>query len=202
MSVRRDRAPGWTSPEAARGLGPEVEGRLARYFDMVTRWNSSQDLVSRNLDAGRFSSLVGESLAGLPHVPENARFLDVGSGVGIPAIPLLLARSDLQAVLLEARERRWAFLREVVRELDVAAEVRRGRLGELDGVVFGAMTVRGVGPEVWRCDAARLVSPGGVVVWWTSESRGREAGLGDRVLICPALGGGRGALVVWSPCST
>jgi 16S rRNA G527 N7-methylase RsmG len=107
-------------------------------------------------------------------------------------------------VLLEPRERRWAFLREVVRELDLAAEVRRERFTAATGSGFAALTVRGVERSQWEGLAAGALADDGVVVWWTSESlAAAPPGSGKgRVLLCPMPAAGRGALVVWSPRST
>jgi 16S rRNA (guanine527-N7)-methyltransferase len=60
-------------------------------------------------------------------VPDGARVVDVGSGAGLPGIPLALARPDLQIVLLEPLARRVEWLREVLADLGLAVEVERGR---------------------------------------------------------------------------
>lgn len=88
------------------------------------------------------SAVIGEV------VPERARVVDVGSGSGLPGLPLALARTDLEVVLLEPMLRRSDFLREVVDELGLAVEVVRGRaeeaavrdrLGGADAVVSRAV---------------------------------------------------------------
>ena len=58
------------------------------------------------------------------------RVVDIGSGAGLPGIPLAIARPDLQVVLLEPLLRRSEFLNEVVAELGLAVEVVRGRAEE------------------------------------------------------------------------
>jgi 16S rRNA (guanine527-N7)-methyltransferase len=63
-------------------------------------------------------------------VPTGARLVDVGSGAGLPGIPLALARPDLQVVLVEPLARRVEWLREVVEDLGLAVEVERGRAEE------------------------------------------------------------------------
>jgi 16S rRNA (guanine527-N7)-methyltransferase len=63
-------------------------------------------------------------------VPTGARLVDVGSGAGLPGIPLALARPDLQVVLLEPLARRVDWLREVIADLGLAVEVERGRAEE------------------------------------------------------------------------
>jgi 16S rRNA (guanine527-N7)-methyltransferase len=67
-------------------------------------------------------------VAGL--VPDGARLIDVGSGAGLPGIPLALARPDARVVLVEPLARRVDWLREVIVDLGVAVEVERGRAEE------------------------------------------------------------------------
>lgn len=57
----------------------------------------------------------------------GARVIDIGSGAGLPGIPLALARPDIDVVLLEPLLRRSEFLSEVVEQLGLAVEVVRGR---------------------------------------------------------------------------
>ena len=63
-------------------------------------------------------------------VPEGARVVDVGSGAGLPGIPLALARPDLRLTLLEPMARRVEFLEEVVADLGAPWRVVRGRAEE------------------------------------------------------------------------
>ena len=128
----------------------------------------------------RTSSLTGhvlESLAALPWVGSTGTLLDVGSGNGFPAVPLLLARPGVRGVLLEPRERRWAFLREVVRELGLPAEVRARAAGEHRGDWLrrwprcaGSRPRRGWPTRCVSCDAD------GTWLWWTSTANAAELG--------------------------
>lgn len=70
------------------------------------------------------SAAVGELLE------SGERVVDIGSGAGLPGIPLAIARPDLEIVLLEPLLRRSEFLTEVVAELGLAVEVVRGRAEE------------------------------------------------------------------------
>ncbi|WP_205875520.1 16S rRNA (guanine(527)-N(7))-methyltransferase RsmG [Mycobacterium camsae] len=88
------------------------------------------------------SAVVGELL------DRDARVVDIGSGAGLPGIPLAIARPDLDVVLLEPLLRRSEFLTEVVDELGLAVRVVRGRaeeravrdeLGGADAVVSRAV---------------------------------------------------------------
>ena len=131
------------------------------------------------------------------------RLLDVGSGNGFPAVPLLLARPELKGVLLEPRERRWAFLKEAIRELAIDAEVRRERLSEHRGS-HDIMSVRALAFATWGPEAARAVRPGGTVVYWAGhdpDERPILAGF-EPVLTSPLPDPRRGVLAVWRRCST
>ena len=80
-------------------------------------------------------------------VPEGARVADVGSGAGLPGIPLALARPDPQVTLIEPLLRRVTFLEEVVADLGLPIEVVRARADELHGTrSFDVVTSRAVAP--------------------------------------------------------
>ncbi|MEP6696744.1 MAG: 16S rRNA (guanine(527)-N(7))-methyltransferase RsmG [Pseudonocardiales bacterium] len=81
-------------------------------------------------------------------IPEGAAVLDVGSGAGLPGIPLAIARPDLMVTLLEPLGRRSAFLEEMVRTLDlVHVRVVRGRAEEWGArPLVEVVTARAVAP--------------------------------------------------------
>jgi 16S rRNA (guanine527-N7)-methyltransferase len=60
-------------------------------------------------------------------MPDGARVVDIGSGAGLPGIPLALARPDLRVVLVEPLARRVEWLRMVIADLELPVEVERGR---------------------------------------------------------------------------
>jgi 16S rRNA (guanine527-N7)-methyltransferase len=63
-------------------------------------------------------------------LPDGARVVDLGSGAGLPGIPLTLARPDISVVLVEPLARRVDWLREVVEDLVLPVEIERGRAEE------------------------------------------------------------------------
>lgn len=79
-------------------------------------------------------------------LPQNATVLDVGSGAGLPGLPLAIARSDLVVTLLEPMQRRCTFLEECVAALDLSnVSVRRGRAEDVAGdVTADVVTARAV----------------------------------------------------------
>ena len=103
-------------------LDPGAEAMLARYEELVGSWGARVDLVAPG-DLSRFRRRhVDDSLRLLPllrSLPPGP-CVDVGSGAGLPGIPLALAEPGRAWRLLEPRAKRAAFLEEVVRELGLA----------------------------------------------------------------------------------
>jgi 16S rRNA (guanine527-N7)-methyltransferase len=98
---------------------------LARYEELLRAWASKLDLVSdSDLPRLRYRH-IDDSLRLLPLLDElpPGPCVDVGSGAGLPGVPLAIADPSRSWRLLEPRRRRAAFLEEVVRELELDAEV-------------------------------------------------------------------------------
>lgn len=95
---------------------------LERFYDLVQEHNPLLHLVGP-CSAEEFAVRhVLESLTMLEFLPEGARFVDVGSGAGLPAIPCLIAREDLSGVLIESKEKKAAFLREAVEKSGIGEQ--------------------------------------------------------------------------------
>lgn len=200
----RDRG-AWSARLRGEGVPDGIAPALAGYLEVLGRWGSAVDLLGDMGEDELLSGHVHESLAALPWVADEGTLIDVGSGNGFPAVPLLLARPRVRGVLLEPRERRWAFLREVVRELGVPAEVVRSRAAGHAGSGYDVMTVRGVEMGEWLPESERLLAPDGTLLWWTSASHAAELARrvpGGRVLTFPLPDPTRGKLAVWHRCST
>jgi 16S rRNA (guanine527-N7)-methyltransferase len=112
--------------QAAFGLDlhSEVSERLAEYHALVTANNDLLHLVAPCAPEVFATRHLLESLTMLGHLPRGARFTDVGSGGGLPALPCLIARGDLSGVLVEAKEKKAGFLKFVVAELGLADRVK------------------------------------------------------------------------------
>lgn len=95
-------------------LASEVVARLADHFDLVIEQNPVLHLTGPSTPDGFAVRHVLESLTMLEFLPTGARFADVGSGAGFPAIPCLIVRNDLRAVLIESKEKKAGFLRAAI----------------------------------------------------------------------------------------
>jgi 16S rRNA (guanine527-N7)-methyltransferase len=110
-----------------------LEERLSKYFQLLAHWNTRINLTSLALDPPTpqtVDRLIIEPLVAASLVtPSVSVWFDLGSGGGSPAIPLQLARPARRLVMVESRERKAAFLRQVIRELPLdGAEVEVSRI--------------------------------------------------------------------------
>ena len=97
-----------------------LRDRIDAYLDLLEKWNRVYNLTAIRRRAEMETLHVQDALAILPWVPPNARrVLDVGSGPGVPGIPLALARVDTAFVLLDANSKKTAFLAQAAVELDL-----------------------------------------------------------------------------------
>ncbi len=104
-------------------LSVETVTRLGEYYSLLTRWNDRLHLVAP-CPAEEFAVRhVLESLLLLPHLPQNAKIADIGSGGGLPIIPCLVARPDLNVTLIESSQKKVVFLREVSNHLGLRTTI-------------------------------------------------------------------------------
>jgi 16S rRNA (guanine527-N7)-methyltransferase len=101
-------------------LANEALEKLSEYYELLDVWNDSLHLVAPTSPRGFATRHVMESLLLLQHLPLHARVADVGPGAGLPIIPCLIARPDIQAVLVEASKKKAVFLREALKKTSTA----------------------------------------------------------------------------------
>lgn len=100
-------------------LPPQTQQRLLDYVALVQKWNKVYNLTAvREADKMLTHHLL-DSLAVVPHVMGAKTLLDVGSGAGLPGIPLALALPDAQVTLLDSNQKKTAFLQQAVIELQL-----------------------------------------------------------------------------------
>ncbi len=180
--------------------------RLVRYAVLLERWSRRHSLVRFGDRSELVRRHLAEALEALPRLGGTGSLVDVGSGAGIPGVPLLAARPGWTGVLLEPRQKRWAFLRTVIRELGLPAEALAARFEDhRPPVEVDLVTVRGLADVDAVLDWSRghLVAGGRVLVWGTEEREARLAArAGWRVLSCALAHLERGRLIECRPCFT
>ena len=132
----------------------ETETRLGLFVDLLNRWNATSSLIG---DAGRNSLYERHILDSLRLVPllEGAHDIaDLGSGAGFPGLVLAIV-TGRPIVLIEANQRKIAFLREAVRITSAPATLAAGRIESLNHS-FDLITARAVAPLK---DLLPLVAP-------------------------------------------
>ena len=129
---------------ATLGLDPALAAPLRRYLDLLARWNRTYNLTAIR-DPGEMVTLhLLDSLSMHAHMDGVSRLADLGTGAGLPGIPLAIARPGLEVTLVESNGKKARFLREAVRTLRLAnAEVAESRIEALDRPgAFAAITAR------------------------------------------------------------
>jgi 16S rRNA (guanine527-N7)-methyltransferase len=130
------------APDFDVQLSTRTIERLSRYYEFLIKWNPRLHLVapcSAEEFAGRH---VLESLFALCHIKLGATIIDVGSGGGLPVVPCLIARPDLQATLVESSQKKAVFLREVLRHLSLNAQVFPNRFEDITAPEADYLTCR------------------------------------------------------------
>jgi 16S rRNA (guanine527-N7)-methyltransferase len=144
-------------PDAAAAVFGDALDDVAAYVAMLAGDGVVRGLIGPREVPRLWDRHVLNSAALAEAVPAGARVVDVGSGAGLPGIPLALARPDLTLTLVEPMARRVEFLTDVATALDAPWRVVRGRAEERS-------VVRAVGPV--DVVTARAVAPLPRLVGW------------------------------------
>lgn len=113
------------APELDRGLAelgltmePAIQQKLLTYLALLGKWNQVYNLTAVREPQRMLSTHLLDSLAVLPYLPAG-RIVDVGSGAGLPGIPIALARPNTPVTLLDSNHKKTSFLREAVLQLNL-----------------------------------------------------------------------------------
>lgn len=106
----------------AAELGVALDGRaidrLVAYAALLDKWNRVYNLTAIREETKLVTHHLLDSLAVLPHLPAG-RLLDVGSGGGLPGIPVAIVQPERQVTLLDSNQKKGTFLRQAVMELEL-----------------------------------------------------------------------------------
>lgn len=158
----------------AAGMEPvsaELSERFSRYWLLLAKWNSKLNLSGIRSEEEVLRRHFVECIFCARQLPSGiSTLLDFGSGAGFPGIPIALCRPEIAVTLAESQMKKSAFLREVIRELDVEANIHAGRAEDLSSS-FDAVAMRAVDKMNEAVSAAvKLTAPAGILVVLTSKS--------------------------------
>ena len=139
---------------------------LDQYKSLLLSWDDRMNLIGpearQNLDVH-----IKEALEAAEILRPAGDVLDFGSGGGLPAIPMAIAFPSARFHLVEANQKKWAFLKHVVRACQLNAVVYGDRLDRVlnrlpPELTFSLVTSRAVGkPEEWLPTLASRMTPNG-----------------------------------------
>jgi len=184
-------------PAAAREASEVARPALESYLALLLEANAAVNLVSaRSADPDALSTAhLFDALFGLSFLPAQGakprllRLLDLGSGGGFPAIPLLVVRRDIEGTLVESVRKKCDFLVRTAERLALTLHVANARFPDSFPMQstgpFDVLTTRAVGSagELVRAARLLLVPDARALVWTTAplvkdairESRARSA---------------------------
>ena len=155
-------------------LSQDQHARLGRYLDLLLAANERMNLTRIHDRADAETFHIGDAMALLPHLPEGGGgggggafdLADVGSGGGVPGVPLAIVRPEVRVTLIESVGKKAAFLQSVVEELQLEnVAVVNGRAEALPAKSFDVVTCRAVASMqkllVW---CRSLIRPGGMLL--------------------------------------
>jgi len=128
---------------AALGLPTTLAPRLLDYLALLARWNQAYNLTAIREPREMLGKHLLDSLAMHGHVGDE-NLADLGTGPGLPGIPLAIARPGLRVALVESNGKKARFLREAVRQLGLGnARVVESRAEDFNEPgTFEAITAR------------------------------------------------------------
>ncbi|MBY6064249.1 16S rRNA (guanine(527)-N(7))-methyltransferase RsmG [Pseudidiomarina sediminum] len=97
-------------------IAASQQQQLVRLVELLNKWNKAYNLTSVRDPMQMVSRHIVDSLVVLPYL-SGQRFIDVGTGPGLPGLPLAIAQPDKEFVLLDSLGKRIRFIRQVCHEL-------------------------------------------------------------------------------------
>lgn len=182
-------------------LTGEQMDALYRYYGLLARANARMNLtaVTDPESAARRHFLDALCPPALAAIPPGAAVVDVGSGAGIPGLPLAVARPDIRVTLTDARKKKTDFISAVIAALRLPnAAALWGRAEDMGRNAahrerYDCALARGVAPLPVLCEyLLPFVRTGGRMLAWKGSAAGEELAAARPAIA--ALGGGESAL--------
>jgi len=113
-------------------VGEPEQARLLDYLALLGKWNKTYNLTAIHEPERMLTHHLLDSLAVLPYIAEGP-LLDVGSGAGLPGIPLAIVRPELKVTLIDASHKKCSFMQQAAIDLKLNnVKVIHGRVEDMD----------------------------------------------------------------------
>lgn len=100
-------------------LSKEKLEKLYLYKELLLEWNEKINLTAITDDEEIIIKHIIDSVYVLPHIQDNSKVIDVGTGAGLPGIILAICKENIQVTLLDALQKRIIFLNDVIQKLNL-----------------------------------------------------------------------------------
>ena len=143
--------------------------RFTRFMDELKRWNRSINLTAIKQDNQIIIKHFADSLSIVPHLAQHSSLLDIGSGAGMPSIPVAILRNDLEITSIDAVDKKVRFQRHICRMLEIGnvnvLHKRAEEMPDSEEALFDIVTSRAFrNIEQFIHLSHRLVRPGGQLI--------------------------------------
>lgn len=203
--LAREVTQGWEAL-GAPPLDPDLAGRVGAQLHLLYLWNRRFNLTAIRdpRDGVRRHGLEALEATLVPGLPGAGLLVDLGSGNGFPALPILAARPGLSGLLVESAARKVDFLRAAARESGLLHRVRveplvLQRIEQLPAEI-AVLTLRGFpDPERWVLETLERRPAALVLAWLALDDAARIAralaARGARAEVRPLRSSGTGAIL-------
>ncbi len=146
---------------------------LLSYVALLAKWNKTFNLTAVREPEQMISRHLLDSLTTLPYV-HGDRLVDIGSGAGLPGIPLAIARPDLHCLMLDSNSKKTRFIQQAIAELGLGnAEVMHARVESASCELASTLVSRAFSsPLDIISSAAHLCAADGVMLFMLGHPQG------------------------------
>ena len=151
------------------------------FLETLWAWNKRINLTGIAKKREMLIKLLLDPLVALPHLPSSGTLLDIGSGAGIPGLPLKIAKPEYEVHLLEAKAKKVSFLKDIIRKTALTGiKAFQGRAEKSDGLLdmlraYDIVAARALAPLTnTACICFPHIRPGGLLVTFKGSGINRE----------------------------
>jgi 16S rRNA (guanine527-N7)-methyltransferase len=178
-----------------------MQSKLDLYKSQLLKWNAKVNLIGPEA-VEHIDEHIAEAVAAAEILQPRGEVMDFGSGGGLPAIPMAIVSPGARFHLVEADQKKWAFLKHIARECGLSCQVYGDRLSRLlprlpADLRFSLVVSRAVGnPEEWVPQLKDHLENGARIALFQGSPEAREIAGFSRVDAVPLPRGESNYLVV------